>query len=147
MIGDKLQNPNASPCPMTHFSSEKDQGTTSFDLTSAYQGQAEKVIRNCQFDRKNHSVTVADNIIKPIDSVRWAIVTSAEIQIVGKTAILKQSGKQLRLTRKDNHGGNWTVLDAKPSQDIENQNKGKRILAFTVPASKQLNLSVMFDRP
>ena len=147
MIGDRLQNPNAAPCPITYFSSEKDQGTTSFDLTSAYQGQAEKVIRDCLFDRKNHSVTVTDTIIKPIDSVRWAIVTSAEIEIVGKAAILKQSGKQLRLTRIDEHGGNWTVLDAKPSQDIENQNKGKRILAFTVPASKQLNLSVMFDRP
>ncbi|MFK7912095.1 MAG: heparinase II/III family protein [Akkermansiaceae bacterium] len=147
LIGGKLQNPDASPCPLVHFSSQKNQGTASFDLTSAYQGQAEKVIRTCDFDRENHSVTVTDTINTPEDSVRWAIVTSADIEILGKTAILKKSDKSLRLIRNDDHGGKWVVLDAKPSQDIENQNKGKRILAFTAPAAKQLNLSVTFDRP
>ncbi len=147
MIGDKLQNPDAVPSPMTHFSSQPDRGSASFNLSSAYQGQAQKVTRTCQFDRKHHSVTVVDSISAPKDSVRWAIVTSAKIEIDGKTAILSKAGKQLRLTRNDSHGGNWTIIDAKPPMEIENQNEGKRILAFTAPAAKQLNLSVMFDRP
>ena len=147
LIGNQLQNPDASPCPLTHFSSKPDHGSASFDLTSAYQGQAEKVIRSCEFDRENHSVTIVDSISSPQDSVRWAIMTSAKIHIDGKTAILKKSGKQLRLTRNDNHGGAWTVIDATPPMDIENQNKGKRILAFTAPAAKQLDLSVTLGRP
>jgi hypothetical protein len=132
---------------MTHFKSNSDHGLASFDLTPAYHGQAEKVLRSCKFDRQNNSVTLIDTITDPKDSVRWAIVTSATVEIDGRIATLKNSGKQLRLTREDSHGGDWVVLDAKPASAIENQNKGKRILTFTAPSAKLLRLSVTFDRP
>jgi hypothetical protein len=79
--------------------------------------------------------------------VRWAIVTRAEIKIDGQTATLHKASKQLQLTRNANHGGSWKVLDATPKLAEENQNKGVRILAFTAPATKNLELSVTIQRP
>jgi len=144
-IGGKLQFTKAKPCPLTDFQSQPNSGSASFNLSSAYHDQAKSVTRHCQLDRQKSSVTVTDTIDQPEAPVRWAIVTRAEIEIQGNTAILKQSGKQLKITRNDNHGGTWQVLDAKPKLAIENQNKGVRILAFTAPVSKQLKLSVSFQ--
>lgn len=146
VIGGKLQNSTAKPCPLTNFSSNPNSGLASFDLTSAYDGQADSVVRSCQFDRINHRVTLTDVIKSPKQNVRWAIVTHAKIEIKGKVVTLKRSGKQLKITRNDSHGGNWVVLDATPPTKIENQNKSVRILAFTAPASEKLELSLSFSR-
>jgi hypothetical protein len=146
VIDGKLQNLDAKPSPLTEFNSTPQHGHASFNLTSAYQDQAEKVIRTCQFDRKKNRVTLTDTIDKPEGSVRWAIVTRAQIEINGQSATLKKSGQHLKITRNDTHGGAWEILAATPPARIENQNKGVRILAFTAPAAEQLKLSVSFSR-
>ena len=78
---------------------------------------------------------------------RLETLLGSKIEINGKVAVLKKRGKQLRLTRNDDHGGDWVVLSATPPSAIENQNKGVRILAFTAPAAPQLKLSVSMQRP
>lgn len=147
VIDGKLQNPKAKSCPLTNFTSNKNGGQASFDLTSAYQGQAKRVIRSCQFDRTKQRITLTDSIDQTKGPVRWAIVTRADITIKGQTAILKKSGKQLTITRNDKHGGQWAILDAKPPTKIEHQNQGVRILTFTAPAADSLKLSVTFRKP
>ncbi len=147
VIDGQLQNPDARPSPLTRFNSSPQRGHASFNLTPAYQGQAEKVSRACQFDREKTCVTLTDTIDKPIGPVRWAIITRAEIEIDGSTAILQKAGKSLHLTRHDTHGGTWEILTATPPGRIENQNKGVRILAFTAPAAERLKLSVSFRQP
>jgi len=69
------------------------------------------------------------------------------INIQEKAVTLIQSGKKLTIIRNDSHGGEWTVLDAQPKLDIEHQNKGVQTLAFTAPATKDLELSITFKRP
>jgi len=140
-IGGKLQNPDAEPSQLTAFSSTPKFGTASFDLSPAYDGQAAKVVRTCTLDRDKNSITITDKIDQAKEPVRWAIVTRADIEIQGKTVLLKKSGKQLRITRNDLHEGKWEVHDARPVLSIENQNKGVRILSFTAETSKELSVT------
>ena len=147
VIGGQLQNAEASPCPLTDFNSDSKKGDATFDLSSCYLGQAKKVIRHAEFNRAKQHVTITDSIDGAQAPVRWAIVTRAKITIDGQTATLRKAGKQLQLTRNDNHGGSWKVLDATPKLAEENQNKGVRLLAFTAPATKNLELSVTIQRP
>ncbi|MBT8037486.1 MAG: heparinase II/III family protein [Verrucomicrobiae bacterium] len=147
VINGKLQSPDAKTSPLIEFQSTPLHGYASFNLSSAYQNQADQVIRSCQFDRKNQRITLIDHIDQPTGPVRWAIVTRAEIKIDGATAILRKSGKVLPITRHDTHGGQWEILDATPANTIENPNKGVRILAFTAPATDRLELNVSFGQP
>ena len=147
VFGGKPQNAKAAPCPLIEFKSTHQTGNARFDITSAYQGQAKQIIRSCTLDRTQQKVTITDKITDAAFPVRWAIVTRAKINIQGKAVTLSQSGKNLTILRNDSHGGEWTVLDAKPKLDIEHQNKGIQILAFTAPATKDLELSVTFKRP
>ncbi|MCP5535305.1 MAG: heparinase II/III family protein [Akkermansiaceae bacterium] len=146
VIGGKLQNAKAKTCPMTNFTSSADEGSATFDLSPVYQKQADKMVRHCRLDRKNHLITLTDSITSPRGSVRWAMLTRASIEIKGSVVILKRSGKQLTVTRNDHHGGQWEILEAKPPSSTENQNKGVRILAFTAPAADKLELSVSFGQ-
>ncbi|NWK56552.1 heparinase II/III family protein [Verrucomicrobiaceae bacterium N1E253] len=145
VINQQLQNPKSKPCLITAFQSTPEKGSASIDLTQAYTPQAKHIVRSCTLDRSRQQVTIEDAITQPTGPVRWAIVTRAEVNIENNTAILKQSGKELKIIRNDKHGGVWQVLDAKPSLKIENQNQGVRILCFTAPASPQLTLSVSFS--
>lgn len=146
VIGGKLQNPKAKPSPLTDFQTRPDSAHATFDLTPAYLGQAKKITRTCQLDRKHHHVTITDTIHTPTSHVRWAILTTAKPTITGNTVTLTRSGKQLKLTRLDPHGGRWQILPATPKRKTENQNKGTSIITFTTPATPKLQLKVRFSR-
>lgn len=142
VIGGKLQTMEAETSPLTDFQSKPNGGNATLDMTRAYAGQAEKISRKANFDRENKKVTLTDTITAPTDSVRWAIITIAEIEINGSVATLNSNGKTLRVIRNDKHGGEWEILNAKPPTTKENQNEGFQILSFTAPVADQLKLSV-----
>ena len=144
VIGGKLQDMKAVSSPIIDFQSKPSGGHASIDMTSAYAGQADKVVRRASFNRESKSVSLIDSITAPKEAVRWAIMTRAEIKIEGSVAILKSNKKTLKVIRNDKHGGKWKILDAKPSTPEENQNEGYRILAFTAPVADELKLSVTF---
>jgi hypothetical protein len=145
VIGGKLQDMTASTSPLVDFESNPDGGYATIDMSSAYAGQADKILRRADFNRSNNCISLTDTITGPLESVRWAVVTQADIEIKGSTAILKRNGKSLKVIRNDKHGGTWEVRDARPTTSEENQNKGYRILSFTAPAAENLELSVTFE--
>jgi len=144
VIGGKLQDMKAVTSPIIDFQSKPSAGHVTIDMTPAYAGQADKLVRRANFNRESKSVSLTDTITAPKDAVRWAIMTRAEIEIKGSVAILKSKGKTLKVIRNDKYGGIWKILDAKPPTPEENQNETYRILAFTAPVADKLKLSVTF---
>ncbi len=145
VIGKSLQQLTEKSSPLTKFVSTPKQGQFSIDMSPAYHEQAAQVLRTGVFNREHKIMTLTDSIKSPKDSVRWAIMTKAEIEISGKVVILKSNDKKLILTRRDQHGGEWKILSAKPSIKDENQNVGYQMLAFTAPVAEKLELEVTFE--
>jgi len=144
VIGGKLQEMGAGTSPITEFQSKPEGGHVTIDMTPAYKGQADKVVRKAVFNRESKTTLITDTITAPAEAVRWAIMTRAEIKITGSIATLRRNGKTLQVFRNDNHGGVWKVLDAKPPTAGEMQNENYQMLSFTAPVADKMRLSVTF---
>ncbi|MFT6794410.1 MAG: hypothetical protein ACJAR1_002419 [Rubritalea sp.] len=144
VIGGKLQEMDAGTSPITEFESKPEGGHVTIDMSPAYKGQADKVVRRAVFNRESKTTLITDTISAPAEAVRWAIMTRAEIKITGSMVTLKRNGKTLQVFRNDNHGGVWKVLDAKPPTTEEEQNENYQILSFTAPIADEMKLSVTF---
>ncbi len=142
VIGGRLQNARAKPARMLDEPKNKPRSTVVFDLTPAYDGQAKQIRRRAEFDTRTGEVLIEDQISKPTGDVRWAVATRAKVTIAGRRAVLREAGKTVVVTRRDDAGGAWKVSDAKPPTAREKQNKGYRILSFTAPAADELRLRV-----
>ena len=139
VIGGKLQATPQKGCPVVMAESGH---AAEIDLTTAYSGQAESVVRSASFASSSGAVTLTDRILKPAEAVRWAIITRAAPKFEGDRVILEEKGKRLVLTRKDKSGGEWEEYSLKPPTDRERQNEGYHLIGFTVPASNSLILEV-----
>ena len=142
VIGGGLQSTPEEGCPLLPASAADLQTEATIDLSSAYAGQADKVIRKVVFSPQNGSVTLTDSLSRPSGPVRWAIVTKAVPRIEGPVLILEQSGKRLVLTRKDESGGAWEEYPLKPATEREHQNKEFRMVGFTTGPVRQATLQV-----
>jgi hypothetical protein len=117
------------------------------DLTPAYQGQAESVKRGIMLpDRK--AVIIRDEItgVPEGQVVTWNMTTRAEIQLDAsrKLATLDSGGKQVTFELQS-EAGKFSVKDAKPEMDIENQNDGWRRLQVEIECrGKPLTIQVVF---
>jgi hypothetical protein len=144
-IGGRLQTINAEPAAIIEepkTSGKPAHASVAFDLSPSYKGQAKRIVRRAKFDLKSGAVLMEDRVDAPVDDVRWAVVTRAKVTIHGRTAVLEENGKSLKVTRLDDAGGAWQVLPAKPPTSRENQNQGFRILSFTAPKAESLDLRV-----
>jgi hypothetical protein len=145
VIGDRLQNPKAAPCPLGTVSvAGPGPFAAAFDLAAAYAGQAEAVERKAEFDPRKRVATLTDTLRGALAPVRWGMVTAAEVAVSGRQAVLTQKGRRLRVDCLEPAGAAWQVLPAAPPTKEERRNDGYRILAFTVPPAADLRLVVRF---
>lgn len=117
------------------------------NLTEFFAGQAESVLRHFKVE-VDRSVVVRDEICgaKPGLSVRWQMVTQAEIHRDGPRAKLASGQRVLGAKLLAPTGGHFEVRSAQPPHDGVNQsNPGACILAVDskVPKSGQLVIEVM----
>jgi hypothetical protein len=145
VVNDQLQSATRKPAELLHFETKPGSTRAVFDLAPAYQKQAAAVKRTAAFDSKTGTVTMEDHVTAPAGPVRWAAVTRAKVRIDGPRVTLEESGKQLVLTRGDNHGGDWQVSDATPPTSRENPNRDFRIVHFSAPAAAELRLRVAWE--
>jgi hypothetical protein len=145
VVNDQLQSATRKPAELLHFETKPASARAVFDLAPAYQKQAAAVKRTAAFDSKTGTVTMEDHVTAPAGPVRWAAVTRAKVRIDGPRVTLEESGKQLVLTRGDNHGGDWQVSDATPPTSRENPNRDFRIVHFSAPAAAELRLRVAWE--
>jgi len=143
-LGGQLHNV-AGDARITRFTTD----SADVDLTSIFAGQAERVTRRFSIgDRR--SVAIRDEIdgAKPGLSVRWQMVTRADVRISGDVARLSSEGRTLGAKVISPADVGFAVADAQPPDDGVNQrNPNTRILAVnsTVPASGKLTLEILLQ--
>jgi hypothetical protein len=145
VIGDKIQNP-AAVGNIVEFESGK-AGTivasAVVDMTEAYKGQVSKATRIAAL-YKDGSVVFNDTLNGVTEPVRWGMMTQATIELDGKTAILSQNGKKIRLELDSPHAEKFEIVSAKPPTEAEKQNVGFSMLAvFATPKEGRVQIRVV----
>jgi hypothetical protein len=105
------------------------------DLSSVFAGQARSVLRGFRL-LGDRTVLVQDELkgLTPGASVRWAMVTTAEVVANGARATLRENGRTL-VVRLLAPAGRFALVPAEPPRDTFNApNPGKRILTLTASA-------------
>ena len=157
VIGDKIQNP-AADCKIAQFvgSGAKlgfgpstthrllEQNTVAsamVDMADAYKEQAPVALRYATL-YKDGSVVIED-FLNSVEPVRWGMMTKAKIELDGKTAILTQSGKKIRVeVTTDDEAAKFEIVPATPPTEAENQNKGYQMLAVVAMPQERGQLSI-----
>ncbi|MCU0783541.1 MAG: heparinase II/III family protein [Verrucomicrobia bacterium] len=116
------------------------------NLSEIFAGQAVRVIRSFATGA-NRSVLIHDEVggAKPGLSVRWQMVTHADIQLEKGAAVLRQDGQVLSAQIISPAGARFEIGSAQPPQDGVNQsNPNTRLLTLntSVPASGNLTLEI-----
>jgi len=130
---------------ITHFSDENDVGAI-VDLSPVFAGQADRVARSFVFQGGRH-IVIRDEIegLRPGDSVRWAMLSKADIAIDGNCAILSEDGKQLCAGLVASIDARFEVLSAEPPDNgYDAPNSGFRLLIVNMeaPHSGRIELAV-----
>lgn len=136
-INGKLQNADSQPCPLASSSPLE----ATFDLSDAYAGAAEKVVRGARFNALTGAVRIEDQITKPSGEIVWRAFTDAAAEIQGDQVVLRKDGHQIIL-RRACATGTWSITDAKPPTPEENQNLKFRAVVLTIPRADQVSAIV-----
>ncbi|MCH7227761.1 heparinase II/III family protein [Haloferula sp. A504] len=137
-INDQLHRVRGSG-RITDFSP---RGAT-LDLSPVFQGQATAVTR--EFQVEDRKVVVLDQLrgLEPGTTVRWTMVTRADVTPEDRQATLSQDGKTLDARLSHPADARFRVLDAAPPEDDFNApNPGARLLVVEAPAPESGELRI-----
>lgn len=117
------------------------------DLSQIFEGQARKVVRGFRVGTGNE-VLIQDEIhgMKPGGTVRWAMMTSAEVELKGNSATLREKERQLQARIATPSGAAFAVVPADPppnAYDAPNPNRRLLVVTVEVPASGDVVLRVL----
>jgi hypothetical protein len=127
-----LQNKDAF-VPISEFYSDTDWAYATIDMTESYNVFASQCIREYWFPGRT-SIEITDKITlkTPYIDIRWAMVTPAEILLNGNEALLRQNGKEFKVTLLEPANAVFEELSTKPPKPGERQNEGTTMLATTI---------------
>jgi hypothetical protein len=80
-INGQLQNPKANSCPVISHTLTGIRLAAAFDLSAAYTGSAEKVMRSVAFHSRSGAVSLNDEGTNPAGPVVWRAFTDAEAEV------------------------------------------------------------------
>lgn len=130
---------------------------TEFNTTSGrvemgeiFAGQAQRVTRRFTFGAPD-TLTIRDELngLKPGTSVRWQMLTRAQVTREKTGALLRQDGKALRVTLRAPGTGGFQVSPADPPRDgVNAPNANTHILhaTWTAPANGTLDIEIELRR-
>ncbi|MCP4638940.1 MAG: alginate lyase family protein [bacterium] len=139
----------AGNAPFIGFSGDEDAPHAVTDMTSAYDGQLAGAKRGIRLTDK--AVLIQDEVktLERGSSVRWGMVTRAQVEIVGRlTAKLTQDGKTVWLRVLAPEDAKLAVWDiAKPPRDYDGENPNTRMVGFEIdiPASTAARFGVLIE--
>jgi hypothetical protein len=114
------------------------------DLSPVFAGQATRVLRGFRL-LEDRSVLVQDELrgAAPGASVRWAMVTGAEVAVDGASAQLREKGKTLEARLLSPASGRFSVVPADPPAGFyDAPNPDRRILLVTAPVAADGTLRI-----
>jgi len=149
VVDGRLQHA-AGAASFLAFSDEPGLPHSIVDLTGAYTGQLAKAHRGLALV-DGTSLLVRDEIQtlpwKPLTTVRWAILTGAEVAPDGNRAILSQDGKSIELLLDAPPGIRFEIYPSNlPPAPYDMPNPGTRLVGFTLqlPPATAAQWSVRF---
>ena len=146
-FGDAENQDTSAKSPIVAFSPAKDDMFAIADLSQAYHGQANKVMRGIALKGRNE-VIVEDEIesTHPLP-VTWSMHTNATVKLDGKIATLSQGNAQLRATLLSPAGATFSLeeINLQPPQNpakntwklvahVETKDLSTRIVVVFTPA-------------
>ncbi len=126
--------------PIYFFQSTPAVASAAADLTSAYPGVAQRILRGASLLNRT-SALVQDDItaLAPNTPLSWQMMTQAAISISadGRSATLTLKKKTLQAQILSPPNAKFSIGSAQPPTAIETQNPGYSLLLATVPPSPQ----------
>jgi hypothetical protein len=112
-IDDKIQYSGGTG--EIHSCDDKaEQPFVTFDLSTVYADQAQSVYRTFSMPDDTHMlVTDSVELLSSRQHVRWSMVTSADVQCNGNTAVLTKDGQLFYLTILSPSGASFSSIPAK----------------------------------
>jgi hypothetical protein len=124
--------------PIVDFSKGQQGGAPAFsivDMRSVYAGQLAQAKRGVAL-LSNGAVVIQDHLRAPADrpaTVRWAMVTRAEVRLDGQRATLSQDGQTLTLQLQAPGAGRLETFKTNPPPaEYDAENPGTRMVGFKV---------------
>jgi hypothetical protein len=129
------------------FSDDPAHPYSVLDMSTAYTGQAESVLRGTAL-HNDRVILVQDELkgLKPGSRVRWGMVTSATPENQSPTGMeLTQDGEKLGLRLLGPETAEWRIVNTeKPAREWDSPNPDTRMIAFeaVAPANGHLQWAV-----
>ncbi|UCG49700.1 MAG: heparinase II/III family protein [Phycisphaerales bacterium] len=123
--------------PIIRFSDDESFPHVVFDMSSVYSGQLAQALRGASL-LPSGQVIIQDELkaTNRPGTVRWAMVTPAEVSIQGRNnALLKKDGKAMRLTVLTDEEIQLKTYSAEPKADYDARNPGICLVGFEVSLS------------
>lgn len=127
------------------FDSNKNFTGAITDISSSYKGQLAKAERgiaicNGQYVLLKDELEAADKEV----TVRWQIVTAADVTTTQNQAVLTKNGKKLTLMVAEPAGVDVKTWSTVPPQDYDEPNPGTTLVGFEIkiPANSKRSLNV-----
>jgi len=133
---------------VTGFGADAETPWARVDLSPAFRGQAERVVRTFRLS-PGRRVAIEDELsgLASGATVRWQIPTRAEVVLKGSEAVLKQEGRTLKVRLAPDAKVEFRAEPAAPPKDDFNAaNPGVSLLVaeFAAPADGTLRFEVTF---
>ena len=131
-IDHRLQN-SAGTSEIDRLDNKATQPFVTMDMSTAYAGQSRFVYRTFRMlDDVRILVTDSIGLQNPSQSVQWSVITSANVECKGNTAVLKKDGKSFSLKIVSPVDAFFTARAAKRGTEAEKPIEGYTILSASV---------------
>ena len=131
-IDHRLQN-SAGTGEIDRLDNKAAQPFVTMDMSTTYAGQSRFVYRTFRMlDDVRILVTDSIGLQNPLQSVQWSVITSANVECKGNTAVLKKDGKSFSLKIVSPVDAFFTARAAKRGTEAEKPIEEYTILSASV---------------
>lgn len=131
-IDHKLQN-SAGTGEIDRLDDRAAQPFVTMNMSTAYAGQSRFVYRTFRMlDDTRILVTDSVGLQSPSQSVQWSVITSADVECKGNTAVLRKDGKSFSLKIVSPTNASFTTKAAKRGTEAEKPIEGYTVLSASV---------------
>lgn len=131
-IDHKLQN-SAGTGEIDRLDDRAAQPFVTMNMSTAYAGQSRFVYRTFRMlDDTRILVTDSVGLQSPSQSVQWSVITSADVECKGNTAVLRKDGKSFSLKIASPTNASFTTKAAKRGTEAEKPIEGYMVLSASV---------------
>lgn len=126
------------------FESNKENSLAVIDLSNAYDAYAKSVSRT--FELTGNGLTIIDNVQgnEKLESIRWQMLTEAEIDVDGNEAALSIGDKKMYAKIIQPENSKFKIVSAK-QEEPEMSNEGYQLLCFDINEFDDLTAEIVVE--